>query len=440
MGLGNDHEWDKGHIALFPNFVLSAILKRSPIRRAFRMNHPTLTTITPPEIRKYREETPGVKRVLHFNNAGAALMPISVAEATFAYLRQEMEYGGYEAYRKNLPAFRRVYEDIADLIHAAPEEIALVESATVAWRMAFNGVKWEPGDTVITARSEYASNFIAYLQMKKRFGINVRVVPDDDHGMADLDALRKMLDHTVKLISITHIPTTGGLINPAVEIGKIAREHKILYLLDACQSVGQLPIDVDEIGCDFLSATGRKYLRGPRGTGFLYVRKTSMDQLEPPFLDLHSATWIAEDNYELNADASRFETFEGNYAGRLGLGEAVRYANEIGMERIWDRISYLAERLREKLQSVPGLSLHDLGNEKCGITTFSIENIQPKTIVDELEKRKINVSYSFREGTLLQLAPRNLTLINRASVHYYNSEDEIEQFVLALKDVRKNQA
>lgn len=212
----------------------------------------------------------------------------------------------------------------------------------------------------------------------------IEVIPDDETGQLSVDALRQMADERVRLIAITHVPTNGGLVNPAAEIGAVAREVGALYLLDACQPVGQMQIDVNEIGCDLLSVTGRKFLRGPRGTGLLYVRRAILDQLEPPLLDLHAAEWVASDRYVLREDARRFENWESNLAAKLGLGAAIDYALDWGLEPIWARVSPLAERLRERLSELPGVVVRDRGVVRCGIVTFTVEGADLTALRDAL--------------------------------------------------------
>jgi cysteine desulfurase/selenocysteine lyase len=263
----------------------------------------------PIDIAQARRDTPAVDSIVHFNNAGAALMPTPVMAAQLRHLQLEADTGGYEAAAAASDQMEAVYDSLAQLLNADRTEIALVENATVAWDMAFYSVGFAPGDRILTAEAEYVSNYIAFLQVARRTGAVVEVVPSDAAGELDLDELDRMIDRRVKLIAITHVPTNGGLVNPAAAVGRIARAHGVLYLLDACQSVGHMPIDVAAIGCDMLSATGRKYLRGPRGTGFLYVRRGILDQLDPPFLDLQAATWVAPDRYEIRPDARRFENW-----------------------------------------------------------------------------------------------------------------------------------
>lgn len=380
------------------------------------------------DVQRAREETPGCANVMHFNNAGASLLPEPVLSATLDHLRLEAQIGGYEAADHAQGQLEHTYDAIATLLHCSREEVALIENATRAWDMAFYGMRFQAGDRILTSIAEYASNYIAYLQVARKTGAAVEPIPNDKYGQVDVEALQSMLDERVKLISVTHVPTNGGLVNPVQVIGKLARQHTIPFLVDACQSVGQMPIDVEQIGCDMLSATGRKYLRGPRGTGFLYVRRAFLEQLEPPMLDLHAATWTTQDSYEMRPDARRFENWEGNVAGRIGLGVAVDYALNWGLENIWRRLKALAYQLRTQLSPIPGVIVHDRGVNQCGIVTFTIEGITPEEIKRQLTTEKINVSISDYNSTLLDMESRHLNKMVRASLHYYNAEEEIERF------------
>ncbi len=395
----------------------------------------------PFDLQRARMETPGCEHVLHFNNAGASLMPQPVLDATIAHLQLEAQIGGYEAAEQAHDSLEHLYDAVATLIGCSRDEVAFIENATRAWDMAFYAIPFQPGDRILTAMAEYASNYIAYLQIAQKTGAIIEVIPNDAHGQVSVEALRKIIDtsdignNPVKLIAITHIPTNGGLVNPVAEIGKVAREHGILYLVDACQSVGQMPINVDAIGCDILSATGRKYLRGPRGTGFLYVRQSILEQLQPPFLDLHAAQWVTQDTYEMRSDARRFETWETNFAGKIGLGAAIDYALQWDMQNIWRRVKNLAYQLRTHLSPLPGVIVRDRGVTQCGIVTFTVEDKTPAEIQQALKKQHINVSVSVRNATLLDMEARGLENLVRASVHYYNSEEEIERFCRAVEEL-----
>jgi selenocysteine lyase/cysteine desulfurase len=372
---------------------------------------------------------------LHFNNAGAALMPRQVLQGVVGHLELEARIGGYEAADQANVAIEHTYDALAQLLGCAREEIAIVENATRAWDMAFYSFRFKPGDRILTARAEYASNFIAYLQVAQRSGVSVEAIDSDDSGQVSVDALERMMDERVKLIAITHVPTSSGLINPAAGIGTVARAWGVPFLLDACQSVGQMETHVDELGCDILSGTGRKYLRGPRGTGFLYVRSRLIEQLEPPFLDLHAATWTARDRYEIRPDARRFENWESNVAGKIGLGIAVDYALDWGMPTIQRRIAHLAEQLRAELADVPGAIVRDPGIERCGIVTFTLEGHSTGEVQRALAARKINVTTSSTASTRLDMEARNLESVVRASVHYYNTADEITRFCEVIKSL-----
>jgi cysteine desulfurase / selenocysteine lyase len=389
------------------------------------------------DVDRARRDTPGVSRVAHLNNAGAALPPSQVTEAVIAHLRREAEFGGYEAAEAAAEQVQATYTAIARLIGCKVDEVAVVENATRAWDMAFYALSFMPGDRILTAHAEYASNVIAFLQVARRTGAVVEVVDDDEHGQISIADLRRRLDggghaSKVKLIAVTHVPTQGGLVNPAEEVGALAREAGVPFLLDACQSVGQLPVDVQRIGADLLSATGRKYLRGPRGTGFLYVRRSILDHLEPPFLDLHAATWTAPERYKIRPDARRFETWETNYAGKIGLGVAIDYALSWGLDAIEARVTALAEGLRARLQGLDGVHVHDQGQRRCGIVTFTVDGVPAQDVQRRLASSGVNTSVSHASSARLDLPRRGLSELVRASVHYYNTDDELDRLVNAL--------
>lgn len=384
------------------------------------------------DIEKVRQDTPGCEAVLHFNNAGSSLMPKVVFEALQSVLQDEYLVGGYEAERRAKEDIEAFYSEFAALLNCSPDEIAYVENATRAWDMAFYGLNLKRGDRVITHGSEYVSNYLALLHQSQRLGFEIDLVPSDKTGQIDVNALDQMIKPETKLIAITHVPTQGGLVNPAALVGKIARKHGVLYLLDACQSVGQIDIDVAEIGCDLLSGTGRKFLRGPRGTGFLYVRKGIIDQIDPPFIDLRSATWTSANSFELAEGTKRFENWESYVAGRVGLMAAVKYARGIGLKNIEARVESLGKSLRTSLEALNGVEVHDLGEKKCGIVTFTKAGAAPTEIYDKLRQSGINVSVSGMTSARLDLEPRNLAALTRASVHYFNTQAEIDVFVKAI--------
>ncbi|WP_018326391.1 aminotransferase class V-fold PLP-dependent enzyme, partial [Rhizobium giardinii] len=320
-------------------------------------------------------------------------------------------------------------------VNCASDEIAIAENATIAWQRAFYSLSFGPGDRILTASAEFAANYVAFLQVAKRTGVSIEIIPNDPSGVLDPDALAKMLDERVRLIAVTWIPTNGGLINPAAAIGRIARENGILYLLDACQAAGQTPIDVNALGCDILTATGRKFLRAPRGTGFMYMRKSLLEKIEPAMIDLYGAPLTAPGRYELRPDARRFETWEKNYSVRLGLRAAVDYALDIGLEAIEERCNHLSSKLREGLRGMSAVSVHDLGAHLASIVSFTVSGWDAQAVMAYLTGKGINVSVSPPSSTPVDAYTRQLPPVVRASPHYYNTEEEIDAFLEAIAGI-----
>jgi len=387
----------------------------------------------PIDIQLSRSLTPGCDHVLHFNSCGSSLMPTPVVEAVKAHLDLEARMGGYEAAAEAMPKWERAYDAIATMLNCKRDEVAITENASRAWDLAFHAIPLKAGDRILTAHAEYVSNWLAFLLVKRRTGCTVELVPNDEHGQLDLDALRRMMDERVKLVALTNVPSSNGLINPAEEVGAIVRGSNALYLLDACQSVGQLPLDVQAIGCDMLSATGRKFLRGPRGTGFLYVRREVLDRLEPVFIEHQSATWESRDCFSWRNDARRFETWEKSYANVIGLAEAVDHALYWGLEAIAERAQMLAADLRKRLEELHGVAVQDLGQRKSGIVTFTVEGQDPMRIMKHLAEQRIHVTVGRKEIARLDLEHRGLDQVVRASTHYFNTEEEVQRFVEAIK-------
>lgn len=387
------------------------------------------------DVERARAETPGCAERIHFNNCGAALMPTPVIDALKTHIDLEARIGGYEAADAAEDRIDGAYAALARMLNCQPAEIAIVENATRGWDMAFYAFDFQPGDRILTCSAEYVSNYVAFLQVARKSGAVIETIPDDADGAVDVDALGGMIDERVKLIAITHVPTNGGLVNPAAGIGRVARANGVPFLLDACQSAGQMPLDVEALNVDMLSATSRKFLRGPRGMGFLYVRQGLITELEPPFVDLRATVWTAPGEYRLLDDARRFENWECNVAAKIGMGAAVEYALDWGLDAIEARIATLAGALRDGLASLPGVTLRDRGARRCAIVSFTVADRTPAEVVGALMARGINLSVSQVTSTRLDMEARGLDALIRAGVHYYNSEEEVARFLAALKEV-----
>ncbi|MGY9073901.1 MAG: aminotransferase class V-fold PLP-dependent enzyme [Acidimicrobiales bacterium] len=387
-------------------------------------------------VEQLRAATPGCAERIHLNNAGAALVSAGVLQTQVEHLELEARIGGYEAASEAADRVAAAYTSVAGVIGARAHQIAMVDNATTAWNLAFLSIELEPGDKILTSEAEYAANYVAYLNAQRRFGAEIGVVPSDAAGQLDVTALDDLIDDRTKLISITHIPTNGGLINPAEEVGAVAQAHGVTYLLDACQSVGQLELDVDALGCDFLSATGRKYLRGPRGTGFLYASDKALQNVQPAVLDHHGGPWTEDVNkYVLRPDARRFENWEFGYAGLLGLGTAADEALALGLDAIEERVVELGRSLRSKLAAAD-FETYDIGDRQCGIVTTLVPNVDSFLAKQRLTKLGINASVSMPESTRIDALRRALPDLLRLSVHYYNTDDELDAAVSGLTEIR----
>lgn len=389
------------------------------------------------DLEALRADTPGCAEVVHFNNAGCGLLATPVLTAMLDHLRLESQIGGYEASAARAEQVRGFYTELGALINCAPGNIAFAGSATHAFATALSAIPFEAGDVILTTRNDFISNQIAFLSLRKRFGVEVVHAPDTEEGGVDVPAMaRLMRELRPRLVSVTHIPTNSGLVQPVAEIGAHCRELDLLYLVDACQSVGQLPVDVAEIGCDLLTATCRKFLRGPRGSGFLYVSDRFLRAgYEPLFIDMYGARWSAPGRYEPVDTAARFEDWEFPYAAVLGCAAAARYAREVGMEAIARRAPALAADLRTRLAAVPGVRVLDRGPQLAALVTFAIEGWQAQPFKAAMDARGVNSALSFREFAQFDFGDKDVEWCLRLSPHYYNTEEEVAEVARTVAEL-----
>lgn len=379
-----------------------------------------------------RADTPGVQRVIHFNNAGASLMPRSVVDAITAHIDLEAEIGGYEAAEVRSEAIQAFYTTTADLLNTTADHIAATANATDSYARALSAIDFRRGDVILTTINDYVSNQIAFLSLQKRFGIDIIRAADELKGGVSVDDMAdKIRLLRPRLVAVTHVPTNSGLIQPVEAIGQLCHDHDVLYLVDACQSVGQLPVDVMQIQCDFLTATCRKFLRGPRGLGFLYVSEKALSRnLAPLFIDLRGAAWESADAFSPVPTARRFEDWEFSYAVVLGAAEAHRYALDVGIDAIADRNADLCAQLRDQLAQLPGVRLLDEGDRLASIITLFSEHKPAADLKAALSAERINTSLSPHGAAILDYDRKGMTTATlRISPHYFNTDLELDTLV-----------
>ena len=391
------------------------------------------------DIQALRADTPGTTQRIHLNNAGASLPPQSVVEIMNDYLHEEAQRGGYETAAKYQEKSQDFYAQLAILLSTSEQQVAYVTNATDAYNRALTSVDFRPGDVVLTTNNDYVSNQIAFLQLRDRFGIQVVRADDTDSGGVDVGHIARLLDqYQPKLVAVTHVPTNSGLVQDVGAIGELCAQREVYYLVDACQSAGQLRVEPQRWHCDFLTATFRKYLRGPRGAGFLYVSERVLRQnLEPMFMDLHGASWYHEEAYAARSDARRFELWERNFAVVLGATEALRYFNTLNINWVEQRIEQLADYLRWRLSQLKELRVTDFGDRLCGIVTVAVEGqtIDPDRLITMLRIQGVNTSISWRESALIDLTNKRAEWVLRLSPHYYNTITELDRTVEILSEI-----
>jgi len=389
------------------------------------------------DLQRLRADTPGCRNRVHLNNAGAALMPRPVVAAVRRHLERETEIGGYEAAAEAALRIEAAYEAVADLLGTDVTQVAFTEHATASFVQALSSIPLSRGDLIVTTRADYVSNQIQYLALAERFGVEVVRAPDAPEGGVDLGAMEGIIHRRrPKVVAVTHVPTSSGLVQDVAAIGRMCRARDVWYLVDACQSVGQMPVDPEAMGADFLSATARKFLRGPRGAGFLWISDRVLDaDLTPLFPDLRGADWIDEALVQPAPGARRFESWEFFWGLVLGTGAAARYALDVGLEAARDRARALAARLRAELAALPGVRILDRGPELAAIVTVAVEGHRPRELMLALRERGINTTAQERVDAVLDYGAKGVDGALRLSPHYYNTEGEVETAVAALREL-----
>ncbi len=394
------------------------------------------------DIDQIRADTPALNDVTFMNAAGSSISPEPVYNGMAFILDEEARIGGYHTHYKYEQELEvDLYASVAQLINCKPSEVAIVENATVAWQKIFYSLAltWKKGDIILSSTTEYGANLIAFMHVKKLYGVETIVLPDNELGEIDVIAMDAQIealngaDKNVVLIAISHIPSNNALVQPAEAVGKVANKYGITYLLDACQSIGLYPVNVKKIGCDFLTTTSRKFLRGPRGNGFLYVSSKQLETIEPAMLDFFGAELDGAHNYNLRKDARRFENWENAYALRAGLHAAVDYALDLGLHKIWKRTQIISSKMREAIAEIPQMHIADLGSVQCSIITCYHETKPAAEIRKFLENKNILLTTASDHSAPWDGEQRKLPMKLRFSPHYYNDKNDVDTVIEILK-------
>jgi cysteine desulfurase / selenocysteine lyase len=375
--------------------------------------------------------------VAYFNHAGASLMSPAVLDTVVTHLQLESRIGGYAAAMQQQPALDQVYARAAQLLNCDTDEVALTDSHSRGWRDVLSCLHFSQGDRILVARSEWGGNYAALAHMAQRSGASVDIIPSTATGEVCLDALAHMIDERVRLVSLTWLPANGGLIQPAAKVGALTRAAGIPFFLDAAQAVGQMPVDVRALECDVLTTPGRKWLRGPRGTGLLYVRRAFLSALTPPIVD-HFTAPFAQGRYTLRQDARRFETSETGIAARLGLGQALEEALTQGLENIQHRVFAKSHAIRQALAHIPNVQLRDIGVAQSGLVSFTFDHCNAKLAQARLNAQGVEVALNGLAFTPLDLQARGLTDILRASAHTTTTDADIDRLIHAVSETAAN--
>jgi cysteine desulfurase / selenocysteine lyase len=388
------------------------------------------------DILKVRKDTLFCENKIFLSSAGCSLPPKSMFEKMHTYNKLEEEYGGYPVEAFQSTERNSFYSEMATLLNCRAENISFQYSATEGFSRALSAIPFQKNEVILTTDDDYISNYMAFISLRKRIGI--KIVRCKNTGLGELDLIdfeNKLVNEKPALVAITHVPTNSGLVQPVAEVGALCKKHDTLYLLDSCQAVGQLVVDVQEIGCDFLNGTGRKFLRGPRTSGFLYVSDKALNMgLEPLYIDRRGAEWTDDEEYTSVDTALRFEPKEVGVE-IIGLAEAINYCNNIGIKNIENYNNIIVKKLRENLLQIPNIQLLDKGSVVSAIVTFTVKNKSLEYVENLLKSNEIYYSVSYKNYALIDFYKKNVDWAIRFSPHYFNTIDEMDEVSAILKGI-----
>ena len=374
-------------------------------------------------------------KYINFNNAGASKNPKFVVNKIKEYLDEEVIFGGYYAAEKNKKHIINFYKNLSFLINCHESEISFVPSSTYGWNFFLDSVNLEKGDNTIIFDNEYGNNFLSLLKKKN---VEIRVSEIDTNGKICLSNLKKKIDKKTKIICVCHIASQSGNIQNVEEICKVSKKlnNQIIFLLDACQSIGHIKIDVKKINCDVMVGSGRKYLRGPRGTGFMYIKDSIKKNIRPSIFDSRSC--VLKKMKTILYKKNLFETFEFPPALIIGLSESLSYLNKLGIKKIEKKIKNLSIYFRKKIKKINSVTVYENPLLLSGINTMSVEKKPVEKIHKYLLKKNILTSICSTSTSYHHFEKMNVKKLLRISFHHYNTRKEIDYLVEVLNDLAKS--
>ncbi|MDR2623575.1 MAG: cysteine desulfurase [Methanobrevibacter sp.] len=385
-----------------------------------------------------REDFPILKKFTYLDSASTSLTPIPVIEAMNDYYYNYNSNTGRGNYKIAIKSSNKVEDargKIAKFINGDHDEIIFTKNTTEAINIVVNGLNFEKGENIIVSNVEHHSNLIPWLNLKN---LEVKTAEIDDGYTINTEDVLNLIDENTKLIAITHISNVFGSVQDVEEIGKIARENNLLFLVDAAQSAGYTPIDVGKINLDFMAFPGHKGLLGPVGTGFLYLKKEIAEDLMIKNLGGGTVTGVKGDEFTLDDVPYRFEGGTHNISGIVGLSKAIDYINNMKVENIEKYCDKLTKELYERIHSIENVEVYGNPNNIHHTVSFNVNGLNPydvSKILDETSNICLRSGFHCSIPSVESVGTENGTV--RASIHCYNNFKDIEKLYDGLKLISK---
>jgi cysteine desulfurase/selenocysteine lyase len=389
-----------------------------------------------------RADIPLLEEFIYMDSASTTPTPRPVVEAMcdyFYYYNSNTGRGAYNLAVKATQEFNRARIKTAGFIKANPEDIIFTKNTTEAINLVAHGLEFNKGDNIVVSNMEHHSNLVPWLNLKKR-GVEVKIVKADQNGVIDPLDIEKVVDSNTRLLTITHVSNSIGSVQPVEELGKIAEENEVLYLIDAAQSAGHMKLDVKNLMADFIAFPGHKGFLGPVGTGFLYCNNKLQYELEPINLGGGTVEEVSDDDFKLTESPDRFEGGTQNISGVIGLGASMDYLKRIGMDNVEKHCLKLTQILYQEIQNIEKAKVYGSPENIYGIVSFNIDGINSHDlakILDEVKSICVRSGHHCALPSIKHMGAYELGGTVRASLHYYNTKEEIQILVETLKEVSK---